>query len=262
MNIKTIKLLIGFFLGVLCVFLGLIALERRNAGKPVAEFSAGAKAERILAEARASASTKENAPVSYRTGLTTESVRSEGAIRIVKSEEFKGVAEDPGNMMDMLTDMAGSNKKKRPIVYLTDKDLDKKIVVERSGEPETPLNGSAVPELGKSASLMRDKTMISAPVDYKVFMDSETWKAFSSTHKGRFPPVDFSREEMLILVSVSDLPSGIFKIDGLKRSVKETVVLYRVDPLAMAAGNEKEEHDFYSAAAIPKAIDIRLEQIP
>ena len=262
MNLKTIKLLSGLFLAILCVFLGLMALGRHDAGKPITEFSARAQAERILAEARASSNMRENAPVSYRTGLTTESVRSEGAIMMVKNEEFDGVAEDPQSMMDMLTDMSGSNKKKNPPVYLTDKDLDKKITVERSGKPEARLSASAVPGLGESASVKGGKAMISAPVDYKVFRDSETWRAFASTHKGHFPAIDFSREEMLILVSVSDLPSGIFKIDSLKRSAKETVVFYRVDPLAMAADNGAKEQNFYSAIALPKTAAVKLEQIP
>jgi hypothetical protein len=262
MRVKIIKLLIGLFLGSSGVFLYLTAPGRYDAGKPAAQFSASARAERILAEARAGANVKENSPVAYRTDFATENIRSEGAIMMVKSKEFEGVAEDPQGMMDMLTEMSGSNKKKKPPVYLTDKDLDKKIIIEHSGKPAAPLSASAVPGLGESSSGMSGKTMISAPVDYKTFKDLETWMAFASTHKGHFPPVDFSWEEMLILVSVSDLPSGIFKIDGLKRSVKETVVLYRVDPLAMAAENEKKEQNFYSAITIPKNIDVKLEQIP
>ena len=165
-------------------------------------------------------------------------------------------------MIDMLTDMSGSNKKKNPPVYLTDKDLDKKRVVERSGGTAAPRGVSVVPELGSIVPVAGGGAMLSAPVDYKVFRDSQTWLAFASTHKGRFPPVDFSREAMLILVSVSDLPSGIFKIDGLKKSAKETVVLYRVDPLAMAAGSGPDERNLYSAAAIPKGVDVSLAQIP
>ena len=262
MNLKTIKILISLFMGILCVFLGLMAVDRYGAGKPLSEFSASAQAERILVEIRTSANTKENASVSYRTGLTTESVRSEGAIMIVKSREYEGVAEDPQSMMDMLTDMSGSNKKKPLPIDLTGKNLEKGVLIMRSDTPESPISVAAVPELGKSASAIGSRTMISAPVDYTVFRDSATWMAFASTHKGHFPKADFSREEMLILVSVSDLPSGIFKIDGLKRSAKETVVLYRVDPLAMAADNAKKEQNFYSAIAIPKTIDVKLEQIP
>jgi len=236
-------------------------LGRNEESTPVTGFSAGALAERSPAEARASANTKENAPVSYRTDLSSGSVRSEGAIMMVKNKEFEGVADDPKSMMDMLTDMSGSNKKKNPPVYLTEKDLDKKILVEPSDRSENPLNSSAVPKPG-SSSTAGAGALISAPVDYKVFRDTETWKAFASTHKGHYPPVDFSREEMLILVSVSDMPSGIFKIDGLKKSAKETVVLYRVDPLAMATDNGINEQNFFSAAAVPKNIDVKLVQIP
>ncbi|MFA6435477.1 MAG: hypothetical protein WCW52_12370 [Elusimicrobiales bacterium] len=261
MNLRTIKLFLGLFLGVLCVFLGFMLAGRHETGKPAARLSAGAQAARSLAEARAGAG--ENPPVPYRTGLTTGSVRSEGAIAMVKSGEFSGVAEEPQGMMEMLTDMSGSNKKKRPPVYLTDKDLEKKIMVDRAGLPEPSLSASVVPGLGQSAAgAAGGKTMFTAPVDYKIFRDLETWKAFASTHQGHYPPVDFSREEMLILVSLSDLPSGIFKIEGLKKSAKETVVLYRVDPLAMASGNEAKEQNYYSAAAVPKAADIKLEQVP
>ena len=258
LNIKTIKFLIGLFLGILCFFFALMGLERCGSKKPMAEVSAGAKADGMT---EGSARPKEDAAVFYRTGLTTESVRSEGAIMIIKSEEFEGVAEDAKSVMDILTDMSGSNKKKTPPIYLTDKDFDKKIAVDQAGV-KAPLNASAVPKLGQNSFAAGGKAMISAPVDYQVFSDSETWRAFASTHKGRFPAVDFAREEMLILVSVSELPSGIFKIDGLRKSAKETVLLYRVDPLAMAANSAANEQNFYSAAAIPKAIDVKLEQIP
>lgn len=261
MNLKTVKLLIYSLLGILCVFLGLIFVGREDARKPVTAFSASALAERSLAEARASADTKKNAAVFYSTGLPAGSLIAEGAIMMVKDKEFQGVAEEPKSMMDMLTGMAGNNKKKNPPVYLTDKDLDAKILVEKTGKSNDLVNSSAVPEPGSGVSA-GNKAMISAPVDYKIFRDSETWQAFASTHKGHFPRVEFPGEEMLVLISVSELPSGIFKIEGLKRSAKETVVLYRVDPLAMAVDNDKSEQNFYSAAAIPKNIDVKLEQIP
>ena len=64
---------------------------------------------------------------------------------------------------------------------------------------------------------------------------------------------------MLILVPCR--PSGIFKITGIKKASRETLVLYRVDPLAMSA-KARSEHDFYSAAPVPKGTAIRLKQIP
>jgi len=264
MSIKIIKLLIAFFLGLICLFTGLIALNYYDSRLPVPAFSASATAQRILAEAADSANTREKAPLPYRTGLSTDSVRAEGAIMLVKNGEFSGVAEDPQSMMDKLTEMSGSNKKRIPPIHLTDKDLAKKVVVSLSEGVEPQLNRSAVPGLGDTSLGGRAGVMpiITAPVDYQLFTSSQTWRAFSSSHKGHFPTADFLKDHILILVSVSDLPSGIFKIAGVKRMPRETVVLYRVDPLAMSAENAVKEHDFYSAASVPAGRDIRLEQVP
>ena len=59
----------------------------------------------------------------YRTGLSTGSVRSQGAIMLVKNVEFDGVAEEPEGMMDRLAEMSGSNKKKIAPIPLTEQDL-------------------------------------------------------------------------------------------------------------------------------------------
>lgn len=264
MNIKTIKLLIGFFLGLICLFTGLIALNYFDSKPAAPAFSASADAQRILAEAAAGANTREKSPPIYRTDLSTDSVRSQGAIMLVKNGEFGGVAEEPENMMDKLTELSGSNKKKNPPIPFTEQDLDKTVVISRSNEPEPPLNSSAVPgmDAGTATLRMGAKTMISAPVDYQLFTSSETWRAFAISHKGYFPAADFSKERMLILVSVSDMPSGIFKITGLKKAPRETLVLYRVDPLAMSAENAAGEYEFYSAAPVPKGTDIKLQQVP
>lgn len=264
MDIKTIKLLIAFFAGLLALFIGLIALNYFDAKPEAPAFSAGAAAQHALAEAAFSADTREKAPIVYRTDLATGSVRSHGAIMLIKNEEFGGVAEEPEDMMDKLTEMSGSNKKKNPPIRLTEQDLDKTVVISRTNEPEPPLNRSAVPGMGDSTSTLRmgETTLITAPVDYQLFTSSDSWRAFAVSHKGHFPAADFSKERMLILVSVSDMPSGIFKITGVKKAPRETFILYRVDPLAMSAGNEGKEYEFYSAAPVPKGTDIKLQQVP
>jgi len=260
MNVKTIKLLIAFFAGLILLFLAFMVLNHSDSPVPAQApgFSATAAAQRILAEA--AAGVRENTPPSYRAGLSTESISSEGAIMLVKSGEFEGVAEDPQSMLDTLSEMSGSGRKKISPVSLTDKDLDRVVAVAGSGFPAGAPGVSAVPELGSSG--MGAKTMITAPVDYQFFTSSETWSAFASSHKGHFPEADFSKERMVILVSVSELPSGIFKIAGVNKTAKEAVVLYRVDPLAMSAESGAKEQDFYAAAAIPKKLDVRLEQVP
>jgi len=264
MNIKTIKLLIAFFTGLLALFVGLIMLNYFDSPPAAPEFSAGGAAQRALAEARASAGTRENTPPVYRTDLSSESVKSQGAIILVKSGEFGGVAEEPEDMMSKLTELSGSNKKKNPPIRFTEQDLDKTVVISRSNEPEPALNSFAMPGLDDSTSTlpMGKLNMITAPVDYQLFTSSGTWGAFAISHKGKFPAADFSKERMLILVSVSDMPSGIFKITGIKKASRETLVLYRVDPLAMSAENASGEYEFYSAAAVPKGTAIKLQQVP
>jgi hypothetical protein len=182
---------------------------------------------------------------------------------LVKSGEFEGVAEDPQSIMDTLAEMSGANKYKIAPVHLTDADLRKKLLL-TSPEKLRPLNSSAVLRPGESAAPLHagGKSLITAPVDFQLFKSSETWQAFTDSHKGRFPAADFSREQMLILVSVSELPSGIFKVAGVKKTAREAVVSYRVDPLAMSAETGAKEKDFYSAAAVPKDLAVRLEQIP
>lgn len=263
-NVKAIKLLIAFFLGLICLFIGLIALNYFDTRPAETEFSASAYAQRALAEAASSAGTREKTPPVYATDISTGGLVSRGAIMLVKSGEFGGVAEDPGSMMDILTEMSGSNKKKIAPIQLTDRDMDRTIAISRSNKPEPPLNSSAVPALdaGTSTPRMGTMNMISAPVDYQLFTSSESWGAFASSHKGNFPAADFSKERMLILVSVSDMPSGIFKITGIKKTPRKTLVLYRVDPLAMSSESGVREYDSYSAAPVPKGTDITLQQVP
>ncbi len=182
---------------------------------------------------------------------------------LVKSGEFKGVAEDPRSIMDTLAEMSGADKYKVPPVHLSDSDLRKKVLLS-SPEKSRQLNYSAVLRPGESAApqYAGGKSMITAPVDFQLFKSSQTWKAFADSHRGRFPVADFSREQMLILVSVSELPSGIFRVSGVKKTAREVVVYYRVDPLIMSAETGAKEKDFYSAVAVPVELPVRIEQIP
>jgi len=267
MNSKTVKILIAVFSAIIVIFFMLMALNYYyGPGRPARPQpgSVSVFAEKVLTQARVNARTRELFPPSYRTGLSTESIRSAGAIMLVRSEDFKGVAEKPQDMLEILTGMSGSNKKKAAPVRLTEKDLTKKIFVPGSGKKEPSAGAYAMPQLGDSSyAQMGVMTMIKAPVAFEVFKTSETWSAFASSHKGHFPDADFSREQIVILVSASELPNGIFKITEIKKTARNILVRYRVDPLAMSSESKSKEYDFYSAAAIPKtALPVRLEQAP
>lgn len=197
----------------------------------------------------------------YRKGLSTSSVNAEGSINIVKEKEFGGVAETPKGMMDMLTELSGGDKKKPSPVALTDTDLDKKITVGGVPGKEPRLGVSTMPELGRRPG-QEGLTMLSAAVDYKLFKSSDTWAAFASSRKVKSPELDFNAYNLVILVSLSDFPSGIFSIAGVERGRKETVVKYRVNPLAMAAETSRDSRESYAMSPVPKGVPVRLEQVP
>jgi len=207
--------------------------------------------------------------------LSTSAVNSAGAIKVVRNKDFGGVAESPKDLMALLNDLGGGDTKKPSPIALKESDLVNGKIADLGGVPKRDphLKVSSMPEMGRGAG-EEGVTMYSAPVDYKVFKSSDTWWAFANSHKCRstveaasgFKPLslaspDFSRDTVLVLISLSDLPNGIFKIIKFEKSGKELVVSYRVDPMAMAAGGEGG-HDFYSAVVVPKSSSIKLQQIP
>lgn len=289
MDNRILRLLIYLFSGVLVLFCLLILVnyigsragspselpgQRDTAKEPE---SASAKAMQALAKteyggAKAGSSML---PV-YRQGVSTSEVYSAGAINVVKDSEFSGVAEKPKSLTEMLSDMAGGSKRGPAPVRLKDSDLDKSVRLLGGAEDEKSLKTGPMPELGRGAA-NEGVTMLSAPVDFKVFRSSETWWAFANSHKcrsdlkdaGSIKPApspisspDFSREYVLILISVSELPNGIFRIMRLDRAGGAVVVSYKVDPMAMAAANEVPQHDFYTAVVIPRSASVKLSQVP
>lgn len=273
-------LIVLFSLLMLVNYVGSLAGTRLElpgqdgAGKKTA--GAEALAQEALAAARYGGGARGSMIPSYRQGLSTAAVKTDGAIMLVREKSFGGVAETPKDMMAVLGELSGGDKRKPPPIALRDADLDKKIVV--GGEPgkEARRAAPAMPELGRRPG-QEGATLLNAPVDYKVFKSSETWWAFANSRKCRsvpeadsglkpapslFSSPDFARDSVVALVSMSELPNGIFKIVKIEKAGKELRLDYRVDPLAMAAGAGPDRHDFYSAAVVPKGIPIRLNQVP
>lgn len=287
MEDRLIRSLIYLFGGLIVIFMLLMGVnymgsltgeradpyaQEDGADKPE---SAEAQAQQALAAARYSAATNVRSSLipSARQGLSTAAVNADGAINVVRTKDFNGVAESPKDMMSMLNEMAGGGKKKVAPVRLSDADL-KKTVRHIGGEETTKLKHSTMPEMGRGAG-QEGLTMFTAPVDYKVFKTSETWWAFANSHKcrqsvesyaGFKPPAgglaaaDFANNAVVVLVSVSDLPNGIFRIVKVNRAGKAVQIGYKVDPMAMAAG--EGTHDFYTAAVIPLGSSVKLQQLP
>ncbi|MBU2572615.1 MAG: hypothetical protein KKH28_00850 [Elusimicrobia bacterium] len=282
MKLKSVKIFIAALSAIIVMSLIMMAVNYfYGSGGPESPQpgSATAVSEKILAQARANASSRAKSLPSYRTGLSTDSMKPQGGIMLVKNSDFGGVAEDPQDLLSALNEMAGGDKDKPAPVRLTENDLKKKIVVSAPDKKEPIPGAYAMPELGESTcTRMGVMNMIKAPVDFEVFKTSETWAVFAASHKWHstievkgglhklspgFSNINFSQESVVILVSVSDLPNGIFKITGVKKTARNILVQYRLDPLAMSAENKTRKYNFYSAAIIPKKnLPVKLEQVP
>ena len=274
-------LIVVFALLILVNYAGSLAGSRADQpgqDQPLGKLSgAEAMARQAVGAAKYGGGARGSMIPALRQGLSTAAVNSEGAIMVVKEKDFRGVAETPKDMMAVLNELGGGDKRKPAPIALKESDLDKKIK-NLGGAPgkEPSLKASSMPEMGRGAG-QEGVTLFTAPVEYKIFKSSETWWAFANSHKCRstaetgagtkplpspLSGPDFSRESVVVLVSVSDLPNGIFKIIRSEKTGKEFLVTYRIDPLAMAAGNETSQHDFYSAAVIPKLSSVKLNQVP
>lgn len=272
MDTRIIRSLIYLFGGLVVIFSLLILVNyvgslmadsdrrARQEEEKAEQGGAEARAQRAIAEAKYSAMNNRTSLIpSSRSGLSTSSVVSEGSIRIVKEKGFNGVAEKPKGMMQLLNEMSGGKKKPAP-VELGRKALEKKVRPLGS-VPGQRLKVSSMPALGRGAA-DEGVTLFNAPVDYKVFKSSETWWAFANSRKFKPEPHDFSSVDLVILVSVSDFPSGIFRIAGVEAGKKETVVKYRVNPLAMSAEASRSEREHYASSPVPRGKPVRLEQVP
>ena len=267
METRTIRLLIYVFSGLIAVFLLLIGADylasRFEASKNVEDTSghgpgkpqsAAEMARRAIAEAKAQGGLP--AP---RTNFSSAPFSS-GGVMVVRNKEFNGVAEKPKSVMDMLNELGGGDKRLPSPIKLKDADLDKKIAV--GGKVErTRVKATVTPETGRGDG-QEGTTLLGAPVDYKVFKSSETWWAFANARKQKAVRNDFSKNDLLILVSVSDFPNGIFSVQGVEAGPKETVVRYRVDPMGMSPDTPAAQREAFAYAPVPKGRPVRLEQVP
>lgn len=179
------------------------------------------------------------------------------SIKIIKEKDFMEVAEKPKSPMQKLIEMAqGKNKTS---VYIDEKDLNKKINLYEKVSADQKLQAAEVPQPGEEAKSRL--TRISAPVTYKIFKEENSWKEFLKTHKVREIKTDFSKNDVLILVSNSELPNGIFIADSVKTMKDISIVYYKVNPLEMSTMSETKMQHHFSAINIPKKTNVKLEQI-
>lgn len=163
---------------------------------------------------------------------------------LVKVKNFKAVGEPPKSSMQLLADMLTPEK---PSVKMG--NISGKVDILQSSISAVNIENTGVPEPG----LPLEKsgiTIISVPVDYKIFSDVSVWQSFASAHKIDFKN-DFSKNALAVLVSMSDFPNGIFEISEVYREKEQVIVSYAVNPLNMSYGAESEIRDKYAIAQVP-----------
>lgn len=260
---RTIRGLIYFFLGLIAVFFLLLLINfigpRIRPLKP--EPKRDQSADNSMRSMYSNPSVKQKLPgqgelPAGSAGLAPAAAG--GAIMLVKETGFKGVADKPKDPMAALSELGA--KKPAPVPLGSDA-LAKKLNSPSLASTGTKLTDGVMPELGRKEN-MEGLTLITAPVDYKLFKDKAVWDTFAESRRVKIKH-DFSGGDLLILVPVSDFPAGIFKIISVEKGAKETVVKYRVDPMAMSSGSDEEQRSGYAHAAVPrKCPPIRLQQVP
>jgi|YNPMSStandDraft_1061717.scaffolds.fasta_scaffold01504_11 hypothetical protein len=171
------------------------------------------------------------------------------AIKLVKDSRFQEVSEKPVDPFTQLAEMAKS--KKKVYVNLSEKDLDKKINLYDKIDKSEKIKTVNVPPMGENYG--SSITPVYAPCKWQVFKSSSSWASFIEHHMVREKPeVDFSKNYLLTIVSDSELPPGIFKIDSYELFGDVLRIKYRVDIFELAEENKNAKRNFYSIIKIPK----------
>lgn len=287
MNNRIVKIFLALLavMFVLSMIMAAVNYLYRARTVPSQREDSAAAAQKALEQSRAMVAARAESLPSYRAALSTKTAaaapgsaqgKPRGGMMVVRNRNFDGVVEPPKGIFSALNGLAGEDEGKPSPVSLKEADLDKKISIappDRTG----PVSGAyKMPGLEDGGyAPMGALNMIKAPVDFEVFKTSESWSAFASSHKWHctaecgqnrarnLSDVDFSRESVIVLVSMSDLPHGIFKVAAVAAAQGNIVVRYRVDPLALSAASKTREAYFYAAAVIPgSGLPVRLEQVP
>lgn len=185
--------------------------------------------------------------------ISDKDIFSTPAMKIIKDKEIDEIAE---KQQDPFTEMAELAKSRRKTyVMLDEKDLNKKINLSSRS-----IDDMRIQEYKGGSSL--GYQAIYAPCDYIVFKSSSSWETFKQTHRVREVLLpDFSKENVVVIVSKSELPSGIFRIKKVSVEKKISYVDYYVDVFEMSEDNPEAKPNSYSAAIVPKDTVIKLRQL-
>lgn len=144
-------------------------------------------------------------------------------------------------------------------------------IISRSGHVITPeeegkatetvvdLTNTSTPTADAPAAqeLKSNISMINAPVSAKLIKTAEEYKAFKRVARGSYPAADFSKQDVLVLESTSNLPDKVFEIQSVREEDGKMMVSYRVSVFGL-----DKKTNTHSAVLIQKRnLPMELKQV-
>lgn len=100
-------------------------------------------------------------------------------------------------------------------------------------------------------------SMIAAPAEVLLIKTTDEYKAFKRRARGSYPVADFSKENVLVLESASNLPDKMFEIQKVEEKNGKRFVIYRVNIFGL-----DKKTNTHSAVLISKQdLPIELKQV-
>lgn len=99
--------------------------------------------------------------------------------------------------------------------------------------------------------------MLTAPVEPLLIKTAEEYKAFKRRARGSYPAANFSKEQVLVLESTSNLPDKVFEIQQVEEKDGKRVVSYRVSVFGL-----DKKINTHSAVLVKKSdLPLELKQV-
>ncbi len=94
-------------------------------------------------------------------------------------------------------------------------------------------------------------TMLTLPSEFFVIKDEVEYQNFLKKNLGVYPKVDFTKEEIVIVISASRISDSFFEIVKIENSEKEIKVFYRVNLILAGKENNLKNYKVIEKSNLP-----------
>jgi len=116
---------------------------------------------------------------------------------------------------------------------------------------------AAEPGGAQAEELPSSIVMIAAPVEPLLIKTTEEYKQFKRRARGSYPTADFSKHQVLVLESTSNLPDKVFEIQDVQEKDGKWLVTYRVSVFGL-----DKKTNTHTASLMPKKdLPLELKQV-